>query len=997
MSTMFLCPKCKKQYVLHNDKTGALRKYLCKSCNIELQVTQQDTGRQTKILPDLPDGFKDAPDDVKKAFKGDKMIIAGKYYVVKKIGQGGMGAVYKVWDATLKRYAAIKMVLPSMEDSGLREESIKRFMQEAQTYARLAHPYILQVFETGKDKGHFYICMEYIEGGTLEEYFIRKNKGKSGTGTKIKPFHQKPSPKDIEEYLVLMLKVIEGLEFAHSRNVIHRDIKPENILLQTDDAGHITPKVADFGLAKSITADKKLTVSGVVVGTPLYMSPEQALGKKADQRSDVFSLGSVLYRLCTGLEPFQAKTPIDIMVAVVNKDPIAPSKLNMAINSELEIIILKAMEKEQSRRFRSAKELAQDIERFMRGETIQAKPASLIYKMSKNVKRNKFAFAGIASGVLVIAVVLTGLWISRTNRFEQALKNKKTADELYEKGRYQEAKDIYIRYMEVASDDGEARKRMEFCDNKVREAASAMNLKLAENEKDKLSAEKRRVEEMAANQEVQTAWLYVNDIFIEFYKPQTDMKKAWEKTDEAIEMLTRSLEKFPTSMGYFYRGILHKEKADLEQAEKDFSAAIKSDEKFTIAYVLRGIVYFEKYNEFCSIKSGLAEAEIKKTGNMLIALAEKDFDKIQALSGNAADMGKIPAQFKKLVKLFEAVKLKGKNIDKCIAGLVKGFNEYKAEEFQFWLAIVCFEAGDVGQAETFFDEALKIRPQYAEVYYMRGVMREKNGSINGAVKDYTSAIEIKPFYYAPYNNRGAVKLNAKDFSGAIDDFNSAILFNPNLPPALMNRGVAKDMTGDLNGAIADYDAVIKLGDFDMAYFNRARARIQKGDPNGALKDFDKSIEMNPDYVKYKLFRGNLRDSLEDYSGAIEDYNAVTALDKNNFDAYCNRAGSKAKKGDFSGAVEDSDKAIELNPDDAQVYSNRGGAKLGMGDFDGAIVDFGTAIRLDPGGAPAFFNRGLAFYNAGRYEESLADFEKAKKLDPSFTGGADKFIKSIQNR
>ncbi|MBI5360728.1 MAG: tetratricopeptide repeat protein [Planctomycetes bacterium] len=992
MNTMLHCPKCKKKYVLHHDKTGASRKYLCKTCNIELQATQQDASQQAKSLPDLPANLKDAPDDVKKAFKSDKTIIAGKYYVVKKIGQGGMGAVYKVWDATLKRYAAIKMVLPSMEDSDLREESLKRFMQEAQTYARLAHPYILQVFETGEDNGRFYICMEYIEGGTLEEYFIRKSKAKTDSGVKGKSFHQKPSQKDMEEYLSLMLKVIEGLEFAHSHNVIHRDIKPENILLQTDDAGHITPKVADFGLAKSITADKKLTVSGVVIGTPLYMSPEQALGKESDRRSDVFSLGSVLYRLCTGIEPFQAKTPIDIMMAVVNKDPIAPSKLNMAINSELEIIILKAMEKEKNRRFISAKELAQDIERFMKGEAIHAKPASLIYKMSKNVKRNKYAFAGIATGALILIVVLAGLWISKTNRFEQALKNKETADELYEKGKYQEAKDIYIRYMEVVNDDGEAGKRMEDCDNKIKEAASAMNLKLAENEKDKRIAEERRVKEAAANQEVQTAWLDVNDIFIEFYKPKTDMKKAWEKTDEAIKMLTKSLDKYPTVMGYFYRGILHKEKSDLEQAEKDFSAAIKLDQSFTIAYVLRGIVYFEKYNEFCSVKGGFTGTEAKKTSNNFISLAEKDFDKMQALSGNAAEAGKIPAQFKKLAKLFEAVKWKEKNIDRCIGELVKGFDEYKAEEFQFWLAIVCSETGNAEQAETFFNQALKIRPQYAEVYYMRGVLREKHGDINGAVKDYTAAIEIKPFYYAPYNNRGAIKLSANDLTGAIDDFNSAILFNPNLPPALLNRGVAKDMRGDLNGAIADYSAVMKLGDFDMAYFNRARSRTQKGDFTGALKDFDKSIEMNPGYAKYHLHRGNLRDSLEDYSGAIDDYNAIIAVDKNNFDAYSNRAGSKAKKGDFNGAVEDCNKAIELNPDDAQIYSNRGGAKLGLNDFEGAIADFDTAIRLDPGGAPAFFNRGVAFYGAGRYEESRADFEKAKKLDPAFARRVDAFMK-----
>lgn len=258
----------------------------------------------------------------------------GQYEIIEEIGRGGMGTVYKAYQRSLNRYVAIKILpLSKAQDP----EFVERFYREARTAAALKHPNILPVYDAGSTEDFYYIVMGYAEGGTLED-LIRMG------------------PLDIEIAIKIVVQLAEALEYAHSKGVIHRDIKPSNILL--DEEGR--PLLSDFGIAKALEGTK-LTQTGIIIGTPEYMSPEQGQGKKIDHRSDIYSLGVVLYEMLTGQLPFKADTPMGIIYKHISEPPPPIRKLRPDVPKWLEEIIMKALAKNPEDRFQKARDLAQAL------------------------------------------------------------------------------------------------------------------------------------------------------------------------------------------------------------------------------------------------------------------------------------------------------------------------------------------------------------------------------------------------------------------------------------------------------------------------------------------------------------------------------------------------------------------------------------------------------------------------------------------------------------
>lgn len=252
----------------------------------------------------------------------------GPYRIVERIGRGGMATVYKAYHPVLDRYVAIK-VLPDFfaEDEGYRE----RFQQEARSVARLKHPNILSVFDFGHDAGIIYLVLELVSGGTL--------------GDRL------GGPMELQEVVGILRPLASALDHAHSLGVLHRDIKPSNILLHRDE----TPVLADFGLAK-MAAARKLTASGTVLGTPVYMSPEQAAGEEIGPRSDIYSLGIVAYEMLTGRVPFQADTPAAVLLSHLNATMPPTRELAGELSLHVEAALRQALAKEPDERFRTASE-----------------------------------------------------------------------------------------------------------------------------------------------------------------------------------------------------------------------------------------------------------------------------------------------------------------------------------------------------------------------------------------------------------------------------------------------------------------------------------------------------------------------------------------------------------------------------------------------------------------------------------------------------------------
>jgi hypothetical protein len=270
----------------------------------------------------------------------------GDYEVIREIARGGMGVVFQARQVSLNRPVALKMILAGQLANQI---EVKRFYTEAEAAANLDHSGIVPIYEVGQHEGQHYFSMGFVEGQSLSHRLAE-------------------GPLPPREAAELMAKVAEAIEYAHQRGVIHRDLKPANILL--DKNGN--PRVTDFGLAKKVEGDSGLTASGQIMGTPSYMPPEQAGGKRGavGPVADVYSLGATLYATLTGRPPFQAATAMDTVIQVISDEPVPPRRLNSSIPRDLETITLKCLEKDPVKRFGSARELIEDVKRFLAGERI---------------------------------------------------------------------------------------------------------------------------------------------------------------------------------------------------------------------------------------------------------------------------------------------------------------------------------------------------------------------------------------------------------------------------------------------------------------------------------------------------------------------------------------------------------------------------------------------------------------------------------------------------
>ncbi len=276
----------------------------------------------------------------------------GDYELIEQIGRGGMGVVYRAEQVSLGRQVAVKMIQRERLNSDVERQ---RFLAEAQATARLDHPGIVPVYEVGDVDGHPYFSMQLISGKTLADRLA-------------------DGPMPHREAATMLARVARAIDHAHSQGILHRDIKPSNILISDDGR----PMVTDFGLAKFIHANSSLTHSGSILGTPSYMSPEQAAGRGASSgpAADIYSLGTVLYHMLTGRPPFIANSPIEMALKIIEHDPPLPRLLDPTIDRDLEMIVIRCLQKPADLRYASAAALADDLESFTRDEPVSARGGS---------------------------------------------------------------------------------------------------------------------------------------------------------------------------------------------------------------------------------------------------------------------------------------------------------------------------------------------------------------------------------------------------------------------------------------------------------------------------------------------------------------------------------------------------------------------------------------------------------------------------------------------
>ena len=354
----------------------------CADCPELLPAVRMRLAEMKAVERKLDSIFPGSDHEQKDFEPAARLPQIGGYDVQEILGRGGMGIVYRARQLKLNRTVGLKMLLTGAFAG--RDERI-RFQREAEAVAALKHPNIVQIHDSGELDGRPYFTMEYVDGGSLAQFLSA-------------------TPQPARQAAAMVETLARAVQIAHQGGIVHRDLKPTNVLLTADH----TPKITDFGLARRLESDEHLTFTGARVGTPSYMAPEQAAGKvhAIGPATDVYALGAILYEMLTGRPPFRGESSTETERQVITDDPVPPCQLNSKVPRDLETICLKCLQKDPGRRYAAAAELADDLQRFQRGEAILARRTGLIERIIKWIRRHRAFAAFLVCGVLLLNVLI---------------------------------------------------------------------------------------------------------------------------------------------------------------------------------------------------------------------------------------------------------------------------------------------------------------------------------------------------------------------------------------------------------------------------------------------------------------------------------------------------------------------------------------------------------------------------------------------------------------
>jgi eukaryotic-like serine/threonine-protein kinase len=891
----------------------------------------------------------------------------GPYKLLQRIGEGGMGTVFLAEQTQpVRRQVALKVIKAGMDS----RQVIARFEVERQALALMDHVNIARVLDAGATEARLpYFVMELVRGVPITRYC---------DDNRLTP----------RARLELFVPVCQAIQHAHQKGIIHRDVKPSNVMITLCD-GKPVPKVIDFGVAKAtgerLTERTLSTQYGALVGTLQYVSPEQAersaLG--VDTRSDVYSLGVLLYELLTGTTPLthqrlQEATYPEILRMIKEEEPprpstrlrdsgealasiaaqrhLEPARLTKLVRGELDWIVMKTLEKDRTRRYETANGLARDIERYLADEPVEACPPSAWYRFRKFARRNKAMLASataVATAVLALVVVgaCSALWLQskeadrreavarRETELRQGVETDfQTVTTWRDQARWATARQVLARTRERLGETGPADLRQ-----RLDQAEADLNLvaRLDAIRQKRVTVVEGKVDNRSTEQDYAAAFRESG------FGQEGDNEEALAARIRASAI-----------------------KGQLVAALDDWASETK--EKSRRAWLL-AVARQADPDEW---RDNFRDPAVWENRAALHRLAE------EASAGEEAKLAELSPPLLAALGMVLRKEPAG-----AIPLLTAAQRRYPND---FWLnmnlGLALSGAKKEEDAVGYYRAALAIRPQSVVAHNNIGTILEAKGRLDEAIQEYRRALELEPKFATAHLNLGvALAEKGRKALPVLPASTVGLMGSPlGQGPLLAASALIPGRNGGTDEAITHYKRALELDPKDAtAHSNYGNALMDKGLLDEAIHQYDTAIELDAEHAPAHYNRGLALKDKSRLDEAIQEWREAVKFDPEHAPAHFNLGLALKDKGQLDEAIRHYQKAIEIQPKFALAHYNLGIALTANSQLDEAIQQYRTAIALDPKFVWARHNLGNALHDKGLLDEAIEEYRRAIELEPQY--------------